>query len=157
MFVYALQLVQATAGKFNTKVHVEYEWNLRLEELDESDDDLDYKVRHAHWTYLKILQASVTLTIVFHSSPVPLKRIVHPVRRVSATHPVSLLMISSLCLLSLVSVISNASHTLHSPIRCTAFPPTARPLRSQMPRLCHQGMLAKVACVKLVLTNHVFF
>ncbi|XP_067291255.1 arf-GAP with SH3 domain, ANK repeat and PH domain-containing protein 1 isoform X2 [Pseudorasbora parva] len=36
-------LVQAAAGKFNTKVHVEYEWNLRLEELDESDDDLDDK------------------------------------------------------------------------------------------------------------------
>uniref|UniRef100_A0A8C2CNG5 ArfGAP with SH3 domain, ankyrin repeat and PH domain 1b n=1 Tax=Cyprinus carpio TaxID=7962 RepID=A0A8C2CNG5_CYPCA len=38
-----LHLVQATAGKFNLKVHVEYEWNLRLEELDESDDDLDDK------------------------------------------------------------------------------------------------------------------
>ncbi|RXN28217.1 arf-GAP with SH3 ANK repeat and PH domain-containing 1-like isoform X5 [Labeo rohita] len=36
-------LVQAAAGKFNPKVHVEYEWNLRLEELDESDDDLDDK------------------------------------------------------------------------------------------------------------------
>ncbi|XP_077100455.1 arf-GAP with SH3 domain, ANK repeat and PH domain-containing protein 1 isoform X1 [Siphateles boraxobius] len=36
-------LVQAAAGKFNTKVHVEYDWNLRLEELDESDDDLDDK------------------------------------------------------------------------------------------------------------------
>uniref|UniRef100_A0A671LIC7 Arf-GAP with SH3 domain, ANK repeat and PH domain-containing protein 1-like n=1 Tax=Sinocyclocheilus anshuiensis TaxID=1608454 RepID=A0A671LIC7_9TELE len=36
-------LAQATAGKFNLKVHVEYEWNLRLEELDESDDDLDDK------------------------------------------------------------------------------------------------------------------
>ncbi|XP_065150947.1 arf-GAP with SH3 domain, ANK repeat and PH domain-containing protein 1 isoform X2 [Paramisgurnus dabryanus] len=36
-------LAQAAAGKFNLKVHVEYEWNLRLEELDESDDDLDYK------------------------------------------------------------------------------------------------------------------
>uniref|UniRef100_A0A8C2CMN4 ArfGAP with SH3 domain, ankyrin repeat and PH domain 1b n=1 Tax=Cyprinus carpio TaxID=7962 RepID=A0A8C2CMN4_CYPCA len=33
----------STAGKFNLKVHVEYEWNLRLEELDESDDDLDDK------------------------------------------------------------------------------------------------------------------
>uniref|UniRef100_A0A673IZL1 Arf-GAP with SH3 domain, ANK repeat and PH domain-containing protein 1-like n=1 Tax=Sinocyclocheilus rhinocerous TaxID=307959 RepID=A0A673IZL1_9TELE len=31
-----LQLAQATAGKFNLKVHVEYEWNLRLEELDET-------------------------------------------------------------------------------------------------------------------------
>uniref|UniRef100_A0A673GLD8 Arf-GAP with SH3 domain, ANK repeat and PH domain-containing protein 1-like n=1 Tax=Sinocyclocheilus rhinocerous TaxID=307959 RepID=A0A673GLD8_9TELE len=29
-------LVQAAAGKFNLKVHVEYEWNLRLEELDET-------------------------------------------------------------------------------------------------------------------------
>uniref|UniRef100_A0AAZ3P3X2 ArfGAP with SH3 domain, ankyrin repeat and PH domain 1b n=1 Tax=Oncorhynchus tshawytscha TaxID=74940 RepID=A0AAZ3P3X2_ONCTS len=28
-------------GKFNAHVHVEYEWNLRLEEIDESDDDLD--------------------------------------------------------------------------------------------------------------------
>ncbi|XP_057178403.1 arf-GAP with SH3 domain, ANK repeat and PH domain-containing protein 1 isoform X3 [Triplophysa rosa] len=36
-------LAQAGAGKFNPKVHVEYEWNLRLEELDESDDDLDDK------------------------------------------------------------------------------------------------------------------
>ncbi|XP_031440005.1 arf-GAP with SH3 domain, ANK repeat and PH domain-containing protein 1 isoform X4 [Clupea harengus] len=36
-------LVQAVAGKFNQHVHVEYEWNLRLEDLDESDDDLDYK------------------------------------------------------------------------------------------------------------------
>ncbi|XP_056594104.1 arf-GAP with SH3 domain, ANK repeat and PH domain-containing protein 1 isoform X4 [Triplophysa dalaica] len=36
-------LAQAAAGKFNPKVHVEYEWNLRLEELDESDDDLDDK------------------------------------------------------------------------------------------------------------------
>uniref|UniRef100_A0A8C9TZ30 ArfGAP with SH3 domain, ankyrin repeat and PH domain 1a n=1 Tax=Scleropages formosus TaxID=113540 RepID=A0A8C9TZ30_SCLFO len=36
-------LVQASAGKFNPHVHVEYEWNLRLEEIDESDDDLDDK------------------------------------------------------------------------------------------------------------------
>ncbi|XP_041103977.1 arf-GAP with SH3 domain, ANK repeat and PH domain-containing protein 1-like isoform X2 [Polyodon spathula] len=36
-------LVQAAAGKFNPHVHVEYEWNLGLEEIDESDDDLDDK------------------------------------------------------------------------------------------------------------------
>uniref|UniRef100_A0AAY4BM50 ArfGAP with SH3 domain, ankyrin repeat and PH domain 1b n=1 Tax=Denticeps clupeoides TaxID=299321 RepID=A0AAY4BM50_9TELE len=36
-------LVQAAAGKFNQHVHVEYEWNLRLDEIDESDDDLDDK------------------------------------------------------------------------------------------------------------------
>uniref|UniRef100_A0AAR2J9B1 ArfGAP with SH3 domain, ankyrin repeat and PH domain 1b n=1 Tax=Pygocentrus nattereri TaxID=42514 RepID=A0AAR2J9B1_PYGNA len=38
-------LVEAAAGKFNPHVHVEYDWNLRLEEIDESDDDLDDKVR----------------------------------------------------------------------------------------------------------------
>uniref|UniRef100_A0A3B3TBV6 ArfGAP with SH3 domain, ankyrin repeat and PH domain 1 n=1 Tax=Paramormyrops kingsleyae TaxID=1676925 RepID=A0A3B3TBV6_9TELE len=36
-------LMQAAAGKFNPHVHVEYEWNLRMEEMDESDDDLDDK------------------------------------------------------------------------------------------------------------------
>ncbi|XP_063087139.1 arf-GAP with SH3 domain, ANK repeat and PH domain-containing protein 1 isoform X3 [Cavia porcellus] len=36
-------LSQAKAGKFNPHVHVEYEWNLRQEEMDESDDDLDDK------------------------------------------------------------------------------------------------------------------
>nr|XP_033788921.1 arf-GAP with SH3 domain, ANK repeat and PH domain-containing protein 1 isoform X3 [Geotrypetes seraphini] len=34
---------QAMAGKLNPHVHVEYEWNLRQEEIDESDDDLDDK------------------------------------------------------------------------------------------------------------------
>ncbi|XP_067309657.1 arf-GAP with SH3 domain, ANK repeat and PH domain-containing protein 1a isoform X2 [Pseudorasbora parva] len=36
-------LMEAAAGRFNPHVHVEYEWNLRLEEIDESDDDLDDK------------------------------------------------------------------------------------------------------------------
>uniref|UniRef100_A0A671QTK8 Arf-GAP with SH3 domain, ANK repeat and PH domain-containing protein 1-like n=1 Tax=Sinocyclocheilus anshuiensis TaxID=1608454 RepID=A0A671QTK8_9TELE len=36
-------LVEAATGRFNPHVHVEYEWNLRLEEIDESDDDLDDK------------------------------------------------------------------------------------------------------------------
>ncbi|KAM5280887.1 arf-GAP with SH3 domain, ANK repeat and PH domain-containing protein 1 isoform 6-T6 [Ctenodactylus gundi] len=36
-------LTQAKSGKFNPHVHVEYEWNLRQEEMDESDDDLDDK------------------------------------------------------------------------------------------------------------------
>uniref|UniRef100_A0A4W5N1F9 ArfGAP with SH3 domain, ankyrin repeat and PH domain 1a n=1 Tax=Hucho hucho TaxID=62062 RepID=A0A4W5N1F9_9TELE len=36
-------LMEAAEGKFNPHVHVEYEWNLRLEEIDESDDDLDDK------------------------------------------------------------------------------------------------------------------
>ncbi|XP_029447892.1 arf-GAP with SH3 domain, ANK repeat and PH domain-containing protein 1 isoform X3 [Rhinatrema bivittatum] len=36
-------LAQAMAGKLNPHVHVEYEWNLRQEDIDESDDDLDDK------------------------------------------------------------------------------------------------------------------
>ncbi|CAI5672891.1 arf-GAP with SH3 domain, ANK repeat and PH domain-containing protein 1 isoform X2 [Oreochromis niloticus] len=36
-------LMQAAEGKFNPHIHVEYEWSLRLEEMDESDDDLDDK------------------------------------------------------------------------------------------------------------------
>lgn len=40
-----VQLIQALAGKFNAHVHVEYEWCLQHEDLDESDEDLDEKVR----------------------------------------------------------------------------------------------------------------
>uniref|UniRef100_A0A8C2TAD8 ArfGAP with SH3 domain, ankyrin repeat and PH domain 1 n=1 Tax=Coturnix japonica TaxID=93934 RepID=A0A8C2TAD8_COTJA len=43
------QLSQAKAGKLNPHVHVEYEWNLRQEEIDESDDDLDDKVNMKSW------------------------------------------------------------------------------------------------------------
>uniref|UniRef100_A0AAR2IYX9 ArfGAP with SH3 domain, ankyrin repeat and PH domain 2a n=1 Tax=Pygocentrus nattereri TaxID=42514 RepID=A0AAR2IYX9_PYGNA len=41
---FILQLNQALAGKFNAHVHVEYEWRLQHEDLDESDEDLDEKV-----------------------------------------------------------------------------------------------------------------
>ncbi|MGH0169034.1 UNVERIFIED_CONTAM: hypothetical protein FKN15_056293 [Acipenser sinensis] len=37
-------LAQALSGKFNAHVHVEYEWRLHHEDLDESDDDVDEKV-----------------------------------------------------------------------------------------------------------------
>uniref|UniRef100_A0A8D3DBJ1 ArfGAP with SH3 domain, ankyrin repeat and PH domain 2a n=1 Tax=Scophthalmus maximus TaxID=52904 RepID=A0A8D3DBJ1_SCOMX len=37
--------LQPLAGKFNAHVHVEYEWCLQHEDLDESDEDLDEKVR----------------------------------------------------------------------------------------------------------------
>uniref|UniRef100_A0A4W3J330 ArfGAP with SH3 domain, ankyrin repeat and PH domain 1a n=1 Tax=Callorhinchus milii TaxID=7868 RepID=A0A4W3J330_CALMI len=36
-------LNQAALGKINPHIHVEYEWQLRQEEIDESDDDLDEK------------------------------------------------------------------------------------------------------------------
>lgn len=42
--VICVQLNQALAGKFNAHVHVEYEWRLQHEDLDESDEDLDEKV-----------------------------------------------------------------------------------------------------------------
>ncbi|KAI1897361.1 hypothetical protein AGOR_G00082520 [Albula goreensis] len=36
-------LTQAQGGKFNARVHVEYEWRLHHEDLDESDDDMEDK------------------------------------------------------------------------------------------------------------------
>uniref|UniRef100_A0A8J8Y522 Arf-GAP with SH3 domain, ANK repeat and PH domain-containing protein 2 isoform b n=1 Tax=Callithrix jacchus TaxID=9483 RepID=A0A8J8Y522_CALJA len=36
-------LTQALSGRFNSHVHVEYEWRLLHEDLDESDDDMDEK------------------------------------------------------------------------------------------------------------------
>ncbi|XP_044274329.1 arf-GAP with SH3 domain, ANK repeat and PH domain-containing protein 2 isoform X3 [Varanus komodoensis] len=38
-------LVQALAGRLNSHVHVEYEWRLLHEDLDESDDDVDEKLQ----------------------------------------------------------------------------------------------------------------
>lgn len=39
------QLNQALSGRFNSHVHVEYEWRLLHEDLDESDDDMDEKLQ----------------------------------------------------------------------------------------------------------------
>nr|XP_018534570.1 arf-GAP with SH3 domain, ANK repeat and PH domain-containing protein 1a [Lates calcarifer] len=36
-------LVESLSGRFNPHVHVDYDWNLRMDELDESDDELDDK------------------------------------------------------------------------------------------------------------------
>ncbi|XP_072417521.1 arf-GAP with SH3 domain, ANK repeat and PH domain-containing protein 2a [Chiloscyllium punctatum] len=36
-------LIQSLSGKFNAHVHVEYEWRLHHEDLDESDDDIEDK------------------------------------------------------------------------------------------------------------------
>ncbi|XP_059915138.1 arf-GAP with SH3 domain, ANK repeat and PH domain-containing protein 1a isoform X2 [Gadus macrocephalus] len=36
-------LLEAASGRFNPHVHVEFDWNLRMEELDDSDDELDDK------------------------------------------------------------------------------------------------------------------
>lgn len=56
---FVLQLNQALAGKFNGHVHVEYEWRLQHEDLDESDEDLDEKVGGSFLRlYLKLLLRS---------------------------------------------------------------------------------------------------
>lgn len=44
-FFLLFQLTEAQTGKFNVHVHVEYEWRLQNEELDESEDELEDKVR----------------------------------------------------------------------------------------------------------------
>ncbi|XP_053565684.1 arf-GAP with SH3 domain, ANK repeat and PH domain-containing protein 2 isoform X2 [Bombina bombina] len=38
-------LMQALSGRFNSHVHVEYEWRLHHMDLDESDDDVDEKLQ----------------------------------------------------------------------------------------------------------------
>lgn len=43
---FIFQLTEAQTGKFNVHVHVEYEWRLQHEELDESEDELEDKVGH---------------------------------------------------------------------------------------------------------------
>lgn len=50
---------QALAGKFNAHVHVEYEWCLQHEDLDESDEDLDEKVRRA-FVFFVLLQKKLS-------------------------------------------------------------------------------------------------
>uniref|UniRef100_A0A8C4ZD93 ArfGAP with SH3 domain, ankyrin repeat and PH domain 1b n=1 Tax=Gadus morhua TaxID=8049 RepID=A0A8C4ZD93_GADMO len=37
------RICYAASGRFNPHVHVEFDWNLRMEELDDSDDELDDK------------------------------------------------------------------------------------------------------------------
>ncbi|XP_043915912.1 arf-GAP with SH3 domain, ANK repeat and PH domain-containing protein 3-like isoform X2 [Protopterus annectens] len=37
-------LEQALTGKFNAHIHVEYEWDMQQESLDDSEDDLDEKI-----------------------------------------------------------------------------------------------------------------
>uniref|UniRef100_A0A8C8SDV5 ArfGAP with SH3 domain, ankyrin repeat and PH domain 2 n=1 Tax=Pelusios castaneus TaxID=367368 RepID=A0A8C8SDV5_9SAUR len=55
-------LTQALSGRFNSHVHVEYEWRLHHEDLDESDDDVDEKLQ------VCINTATATLCIFCHVS-----------------------------------------------------------------------------------------
>lgn len=44
------QLLQAQNNQFNMRVHVEYEWRLGQDDMYESDDELDEKVRSQYTT-----------------------------------------------------------------------------------------------------------
>uniref|UniRef100_A0A7N6AH02 ArfGAP with SH3 domain, ankyrin repeat and PH domain 2b n=1 Tax=Anabas testudineus TaxID=64144 RepID=A0A7N6AH02_ANATE len=46
-------LTQAQTGKFNVHVHVEYEWRLQNEDLDESDEEMEDKVNWCIFCYCK--------------------------------------------------------------------------------------------------------
>lgn len=48
VFLVPFQLTQVQTGKFNVHVHVEYEWCLQNEDLDESEDELEDKVGSFH-------------------------------------------------------------------------------------------------------------
>lgn len=52
LFVCLFQLTQAQTGKFNVHVHVEYEWRLQNEDLDESEDEMEDKVGWFHVKHL---------------------------------------------------------------------------------------------------------
>ena len=60
--------MQAAEGKFNPHIHVEYEWSLRLEEMDESDDDLDDKVRSEHCSVSFKLQFNQVVSAPLYSA-----------------------------------------------------------------------------------------
>ncbi|KAK7881707.1 hypothetical protein WMY93_030116 [Mugilogobius chulae] len=107
-------LVQAAEGKFNPHIHVEYEWSLRLEEMDESDDDLDDK-------------------------PSPIKKDRSP-RPQSFCHSSSLSPHDKLSLpgLSASGTSSSACPTAPSLTRCTASPRTSAPLPWQTDHRCPQ-------------------
>ena len=73
-----VQLNQALAGKFNAHVHVEYEWCLQHEDMDESDEDLDEKVRvktlHIHTCTPTLPDTTYTL-FTMHQSPRAAKQV----------------------------------------------------------------------------------
>lgn len=59
---FLFQLFQAQNDQFNMRAHVEYEWRLGQEDMYESDDDLDEKVRALHFR-------SICELMFIHCSP----------------------------------------------------------------------------------------
>lgn len=61
------QLLQAQNNQFNMRVHVEYEWRLGQDDMYESDDDLDEKVRTQHTTAVLSYKQRFLLTYILIS------------------------------------------------------------------------------------------
>lgn len=59
------QLMQALTGRFNSHVHVEYEWRLHHVDLDESDDDVDDKIQVGSVFETNVFQPLVMLVGVY--------------------------------------------------------------------------------------------
>uniref|UniRef100_A0A672H7Z3 ArfGAP with SH3 domain, ankyrin repeat and PH domain 1b n=1 Tax=Salarias fasciatus TaxID=181472 RepID=A0A672H7Z3_SALFA len=157
-------LVQAAEGKFNPHIHVEYEWSLRLEEMDESDDDLDDKVCHVD-LLLRIKQKhpvslsdgtremilcqsfsnqDLDFTLILKNTDLNVERRLDS-PRASATPPASPPTTSCPCRASSArGTSSSGSPTAPSPTRCTASPPTSAPPRWPTGRRCPPGTRAKV-------------
>uniref|UniRef100_A0A4W3HSS4 ArfGAP with SH3 domain, ankyrin repeat and PH domain 2a n=1 Tax=Callorhinchus milii TaxID=7868 RepID=A0A4W3HSS4_CALMI len=65
-------LTQCLSGKFNSHVHVEYEWRLHHEDLDESDDDIEDKNSAARVLSRTRLRDHITPTLArLHWLPIP--------------------------------------------------------------------------------------
>uniref|UniRef100_A0A8C1MWL2 ArfGAP with SH3 domain, ankyrin repeat and PH domain 2b n=1 Tax=Cyprinus carpio TaxID=7962 RepID=A0A8C1MWL2_CYPCA len=68
------QLTQAQTGKFNVHVHVEYDWRLHNDDLDESEDEMEDKVNilftkrsHFRWgIFVAIAKNTLILYFIVH-------------------------------------------------------------------------------------------
>ena len=75
------QLTQAQTGKFNVHVHVEYEWRLQNEDLDESEDEMEDKVSWIPSHQVKPCAVNVwdQYQAAFSLQPIPNRREERPV------------------------------------------------------------------------------
>jgi len=57
-----LQLTQAETGKFNVHVHVESDWRLHNDDLDESEDEMEDKV---YMLFNRVLKRSLLIQLYY--------------------------------------------------------------------------------------------
>uniref|UniRef100_A0AAY5EHS4 ArfGAP with SH3 domain, ankyrin repeat and PH domain 2b n=1 Tax=Electrophorus electricus TaxID=8005 RepID=A0AAY5EHS4_ELEEL len=68
--LHLLYLTQAQTGKFNVHVHVEYEWCLHNEDLDESDDEMEDKVSES-WPIFCLKPQFLSSVVLPPAPPAP--------------------------------------------------------------------------------------